>query len=377
MVVSTRARARLEAAEDVAMVDAFATDDASHAHRLVEDEQAIDEISQQSGTNIRQFFRPSKKIVLKYKSKTPCVVSNATADTPKSVPSVSKTSKAAKPTGIVKKTQQRTKKVAELKTLKVVLQVKYADITPGKLKKMGIKPKRLPKGYYPYKGKSFKLGHNPWEHLKIRVPSEAEVRNVHKMLVDHHKQFEIGTFVSQPAHAVQATVTVDAAIQTILAQSTGNEMAIDAHSRLCNRFTYTINGKKHVGTIPNWHDVRIAPKEELEKVLKPGGYQFIRAKAIKALLDMVYTKNEERKAAGTQQYEHDGNPPDADNFVPGMLSLEYITDHEDDNDEKLLGRLTELPLIGFKSAMCIMAFQLKRPLFVVDTHVLRYVKWLG
>jgi len=82
---------------------------------------------------------------------------------------------------------------------------------------------------------------------------------------------------------------------------------------------------------------------------------------------------------GKVHFEHLGNPPDAKDFVSGMLSMSYLTeDFEDNSDQAVLDRmLNTLPGIGPKSAMCLLAFQLKRPVFVVDVHVLRFSKWLG
>jgi len=335
-----------------------------------------------SKSTIKTHFKPTKVVALKVRTDITSSATESNVSPSRNSPISATPSPAQNPNGIIKKRSPRTRNVPAGQKLILELQgVRYYNITPKKLGKMGIRPKRLPPGFFPYSKKNFKLGHNPWAHTFLPRPTEQEVRNVHELLSSYHKEFEFGTFVSQPAHGVQGVVTVDAVIQTIFAQSTGNEMAIDAHSRMCNTFTYLVDGKKYAGTIPNWHAVRTASREALEKILRPGGYHIGRAKNIQKLLNMIHEINAQRKAAGLQQYDHDMNPPDAKDFVPGMLSLEYLTDYPKDSnensDEKLFGRLLDLPLIGIKSAMCIMAFQLKRPLFVVDTHVLRYMKWLG
>ncbi|KAJ9663008.1 hypothetical protein H2198_001000 [Neophaeococcomyces mojaviensis] len=379
-MVSTRAQAKLEKKQDAAMIDVFAVPPTGSQDAEVDNQKTNGVLlPKPSSSTINTYFNQSK--IVRLKCKAPDPPSPTGAKSVKSTP-VSAVSRGQRsPNGIVKKTSPAARSTPTVKSLKISFRMKYYDIQPGKLAKMGIRSKRPPKNYYPYPKKNFKLGHNPWAHLNLPKPTKQRVDKFWQLIAGYNGQFNVLGYTNQPAHAVKGVVTVDTLFQTILAQSTGNEMAIDAHSRLCNRFTYLVNGKKYVGTMPNWHKVRTVPRAELERVLKPGGYQIIRAKAIQQLLEIVYAKNTERKAAGVQQYTYDGNPPDAEDFVPGMLSLDYLTDYpegsDENSDEKLLGRLTQLPLIGFKSAMCIMAFQLKRPIFVVDTHVLRVTKWLG
>lgn len=252
-------------------------------------------------------------------------------------------------------------------SLIVTLHVPYYLFNPKQLKQFGFKISNTTT--WPYKTHKFKLGHNPWQGLGLPKPTESTVREVHKRLSEYHAQFSFDTFVN--VSVSEAIITIDNVIQVILAQNTGNENAIDTHSRLCNTFTYTLNGKKHAGTVPNWHEVRKLPIGELEKALKPTGYHQRRARSIKAVLDAVYAENVKRKGGGSHV------SGDGSNLSDDMLSMRYITDSPDSSTESILSRLLSLPGIGPKSAMCIIAFQLKRPLFVVDTHVLRYTKWLG
>lgn len=241
-----------------------------------------------------------------------------------------------------------------------------------------IKPPKLPNNYWPYPNNSgIKLGHNPWQHLNWRGPPEEDVRYVNTVLDQRHAEFEHKSYVNMPVHGVQSVVNVDVCIQTIFAQSTGNEIAIDTHCRLRNAFTYEKNGRRFAGKIPNWHTVRCLQQEELEQYLRQGGFHQVRARAIIEILDVVYWKNIRRRQRGIQQFEHEGNPPDAEDFVPGLLSLDFLLDGGDDSNEAVLGRLLDLPQIGLKSAMCIMAFAMKRECFPVDVHVLRMSKWLG
>lgn len=267
--------------------------------------------------------------------------------------------------------------VGSRQSLIVSLRVPYYLFTPKLLTKYGFRSND--NTTWPYRKHKFKLGYNPWQGLGLLKPTPAIVREVHRCLAEYHERFDFGSFVNVPTPATpsHAVVTVDNVLQVILAQNTGNENAIDTHSRLCNTFTYAFDGKKYAGKTPNWHEIRQLPIEELERALKPTGYHKRRAVSIMAVLDTVYNENVKRKASGLQEYDYDGNAPGAKDFVDGMLSMSYITDCTDNSTEALLGRLLTLPGIGPKSASCIVAFQLKRPLFVVDTHVLRFTKWLG
>lgn len=259
------------------------------------------------------------------------------------------------------------------------LTVNYSRIEYNVIRRFKIVPVKQAKEYWPWpKYPRLKLGHNSWTQYNWKGPTAEEVRQVHKALTDYHATFKFEQYVNMPAYATKTVCTVDVIIQTMFAQSTDNAIAIDVHSRLCNAFPYVVNGRKCVGKIPNWHEVRHLPAEELEVALQSGGMKEVRAKRILKFLNDVHAANDAREQQGLQSFEHDGNAIGAVDFVPGMLSLDYMmVDAEDTSDEALIGRLTSIDGMGMKSAMCILAFALKRPLFVVDTHVLRLTKLLG
>lgn len=74
---------------------------------------------------------------------------------------------------------------------------------------------------------------------------------------------------------------------------------------------------------------------------------------------------------------HNGNPPNAEDFMAGLLSLDHTTgDKEENSDQVILLRLMGFRGIGAKSAVGIMAFGHKIPLFIVDAYVLLVCKWL-
>ena len=61
-------------------------------------------------------------------------------------------------------------------------------------------------------------------------------------------------------------------------------------------------------------------------------------------------------------------------FVSGLLSVKHL---QDMNDQDLFDELVSHEGIGVKTASCIMAFNLSRPVFAVDIHVFRMCKFLG
>lgn len=285
--------------------------------------------------------------------------------------------------GVKKETEATVEAVAIIrekkKKLLLKLSVNYHRIPYKAIRSFRLIPEKQPKDYWPWpRYPRLKLGHNPWKYFNWQNPTEDQVRQVHAALTNHHAKFEFEQYVDMPVYATNAACTVDVIIQTMFAQSTDNAIAIDVHSRLCNAFPYVVNGQKYVGKIPNWHEVRHLPAEELETALQSGGMKELRAKRILKFLNAVYNANLQRKQQDLQALQYDGNAPGASDFVPGMLSLDYMFHNADDNsDEALIRSLTDIDGVGLKSAMCILAFALKRSLFVVDTHVLRITKLLG
>ncbi|KAK5938983.1 hypothetical protein PMZ80_009176 [Knufia obscura] len=252
---------------------------------------------------------------------------------------------------------------------------KPARVTKSSPRKSQSASPRKKQGDPPKEKPGPKLGHNKWKNWS--GPSATTIIEFHNLLASYHEKFKFERYVGLPAHGSNVNVNIDMVMRVVFSQTTSNEIAINTHSRLLNTYPYEVDGQKCLGKMVNWHKIRSLPRDELERVLKQGGLYKNRAKNIQDTLDIIYTANEERRRLGKFNCEHDGNPPNAEDFVPGMLSLDYITaDYEDNSDQALLVRLRAFPGIGPKSAMCIMAFGYKRPLFVVDVHVLRMCKWL-
>lgn len=110
-----------------------------------------------------------------------------------------------------------------------------------------------------------------------------------------------------------------------------------------------------------WLDARHAHPRDLERILKPSGFQEQRAHQLKALLLAVHESNLER-----------GVGPAAK--TPGDLTLGFLSEMSDTDAENFL--LT-LPGIGPKSARCVLSYSLGRNAFAVDTHVHRIFTRLG
>ncbi|KAK5048055.1 hypothetical protein LTR84_006245 [Exophiala bonariae] len=170
--------------------------------------------------------------------------------------------------------------------------------------------------------------------------------------------------------------TIDAIVRVILSQSSTNEGALDAQQCMLHAYPYIVNGQKVVGTIPNYHLMRIQSQSKLDKALKRGGLNAIKAKAIKDFLDKIHNINLSSLMAGEVTYRY--NAPNAPDFVPGLLSVDYLrTIYITKGKQALFDHLVGFSLIGVKSASCIMAFGMELPVFAVDTHVAGMAKLLG
>jgi endonuclease III len=116
--------------------------------------------------------------------------------------------------------------------------------------------------------------------------------------------------------------------------------------------------------------------EKLQKVLKRAGLFMIKATGIKKCLDAVFAKNLDLLGPGEIAYE--ANESGATDFVPGLLSLDYLYDvYNKGGKQALFDSLLLLPQIGVKSACCLMGFNMALPVFAVDTHVAGMAKLLG
>lgn len=248
-----------------------------------------------------------------------------------------------------------------------------ADITIIKKRKI-LRPRRKT----PYTNKySFEFGEDRLSHWP--APSDAAIENVASILEENRSTMakviaEAGSEAT-PFHAGSG-ITIDSIVRVIIAQACTNEMALDAQQTMIRAYPFTVNGELVWGTMPNYHLMRLQSREKLEEVLRTAGLQILKSKNIKELLDIVYAKNVGLLESGTEPSTQ--NEPGATDFVPGMLSLQYVVDtYAKGGKQGVFDELVQLPLIGVKSACCLMGFNMGLPVFAVDTHVMGMAKLLG
>jgi len=171
-------------------------------------------------------------------------------------------------------------------------------------------------------------------------------------------------------------ITVDSLVRVIMSQCCRNETALDIQQTLIRAYPYDVEGSTYFGEKPNYHAMRIESVKKLATVIKRAGLGERKSQRIKECLDMIYAKNVELLPPGDVVYE--SNEPGAKDFVPGLLSLDYLHDiYAQGGKQGLFDYLVSFPQIGVKSACCLMSFNMELPVFAVDTHVAAMVKLLG
>ncbi|KAJ4518644.1 hypothetical protein HRR90_002431 [Exophiala dermatitidis] len=185
----------------------------------------------------------------------------------------------------------------------------------------------------------------------------------------------MGTSSSPGIHAGNK-ISIDSIVRVILSQSCTNEAALDAQQTLMRAYPYNVGGIAVAGRIPNYHAMRVQSPEKLTAVLTKTGLQKLKGGSIKRILDAVYEINVARLQPGEVVY--DGNEPGVAEFVPGLLSMEYVYEAlAQGGKQAVFDCLVKLPQIGIKSACCLMGFNMNLPVFAVDTHVAGMAKLLG
>lgn len=129
---------------------------------------------------------------------------------------------------------------------------------------------------------------------------------------------------------------LDELVLTILSQNTSDANRDRAWGRLRDRFR-------------GWEEVRRADREALEEAIRPGGLAGQKAAAIHDLLDRLH---EDR----------------------GEIGLGHLASMD---DREAMDYLTDFRRVGTKTAACVLAFSLRRPVMPVDTHVDRVSRRLG
>lgn len=217
-------------------------------------------------------------------------------------------------------------------------------------------------------------------------PSAKQCHEVFDILKKHHEPDDIklerypddkdavSTNNTQgPMHAADEFL-FHSIVKTILSQATNNENALTAEQSLIHRFRFDFLGVKVKGTSPNYHKMRKAGQTVIAKAIASAGLHNAKAKQIQQCMDRVYALNMDRATEAERvKAEQIGESAD---FIPGMLSLDYMNDM---SIQEKFDHLVSFPGIGVKTAACILSFNFEYPVFAVDTHVLRLsriLKWL-
>jgi len=130
---------------------------------------------------------------------------------------------------------------------------------------------------------------------------------------------------------------LDILIKTILSQNTSDRNSDRAFENLKEKF-------------PDWDSVLKASDNEIEEAIKIGGLAKVKSKRIKEILNIIKLKNN------------------------GKLNLNFLSDY---SVEEALNWLLSLKGVGEKTAACTLIFGFNKPVFPVDTHILRITKRLG
>jgi endonuclease III len=129
---------------------------------------------------------------------------------------------------------------------------------------------------------------------------------------------------------------LDSLIQTILSQSTSDANSSRAFASLKRRF-------------PDWESARRARPSSIAAAIKSGGLARVKSIVIKNILNEILERR-------------------------GTLELDFLRTAE---VPAALTFLTSLKGVGPKTASCVLLFACRRPVFPLDTHILRITRRLG
>ncbi len=150
-----------------------------------------------------------------------------------------------------------------------------------------------------------------------------------------------------------------AQINVLLAQTHGKRNWHPHHEPLAelvavilSQNTSDINSQRAfeslLSVFPSWEDAANADVHDIQHAIRSGGLSKVKASRIKEILKMIQKER-------------------------GNLNLNFLNDIPlDEAKSWLLG----LPGVGVKSVACVLLFAFGKPVFPVDTHVLRVSKRL-
>ncbi|KAK4456662.1 hypothetical protein QBC42DRAFT_301825 [Cladorrhinum samala] len=205
-------------------------------------------------------------------------------------------------------------------------------------------------------------GSSPYPYRQVPTPEDCE--EVHRILVEAHKEAATRLRASRPDVIPEASLDVagcgevpcvlDALLRTLISGNTQMARADAAIKNLGEHYGRRTSGTG-VGSV-NWEKVRLSSEQELAEVIKTAGNGPTRSKHIKAILDMVYEENVRL-----------GN-------TENLLSLDHMRSLTKD---EAMTKFVNFPGVAIKTAACVSLFCLQLPCFAVDTHVHKFCRWLG
>ncbi|KAI0395601.1 DNA glycosylase [Xylariaceae sp. FL0594] len=265
------------------------------------------------------------------------------------------------------------------------VKVEDTDFTEGKTEK----PKRVPKKTKdnPY---GLTPGRSPFPEWE--APSAEQCETVYRILADMHDDVQPISPDVIPAPSLEVTgcgevpFVLEALIRTLLSGAVTFAGAAKMLKGIIEKFGILEDGVAK-GSI-DWNKVRLSPIEDLVEAIREGGLANIKAKSIKATLDIVYQENLDRRAAylaeretgipaavyGASEKTQSQKDLEILKTDQGILSLDHMRGLSAD---EAMREFTKYPGIGVKTAACVILFCLQIPCFAVDTHVHRFSKWLG
>jgi len=162
--------------------------------------------------------------------------------------------------------------------------------------------------------------------VSLRPPDPKTVRLAHRRL-----ERRLG-----PLDPPLRRDPVEELVLTVLSQNTSDVNRDRAFAALRGRF-------------PTWDALASADAPDVADAIRPGGLSQIKAPRILAILREIRDRD-------------------------GSLDLVWMRDA---SDEDAAAYLVSLPGVGPKTAACVLAFSLERPVIPVDTHVFRVAGRLG
>lgn len=223
-------------------------------------------------------------------------------------------------------------------------------------------------------------------------PTPEECYEVHRVLKEHHPNCHGRPITIPPPSQIvagcgQVPSILDALIRTLLSAATTGKNSSSAYQGMVARYGNVVKGVGK-GSV-DYNAVRLAPQSDLEAAIASGGLAKAKSKNIKAILDMVYKENQERREAhlaSKSNPEAAAAPTGANEETDEQKAAEVALAEEDvlslDHYYSLptydaIFTFVKYPGIGVKTAACTALFCMQRDCFAVDTHVFRLAQWLG